>query len=238
MAVVARRPKPATAAPSATLLRRQPRQARSQERIERILDTAEQLFAEIGYDAATTNLIAVEAGTSIGSLYEFFPNKEALASALADRYLAAIGRLYETLIVDEPGVTPEVMVPRVVGALDAFYRDHPGAVPLLNGRFTSPELASAGANLQRAMVRRIDAVIASRRPDLSPPRRLLVSEVIAELARSLLVLSDQMPLHQRKAMIHQIELAVLGYLRESIPDPEDHLHTGLDCPAVDANMPS
>ena len=76
------------------------------------------------------------------------------------------------------------------------------------------------------------------RPDLSPPRRLLVSEVIAELARSLLVLSDQMPLHQRKAMIHQIELAVLGYLRESIPDPEDHQHTGVDGPGVDANMPS
>ena len=178
----------------------------------------------MGYDAATTNLIAVQAGTSIGSLYEFFPNKEALASALAERYMGAIGQLYETLIVDEPGVSAEVMVPRVVGALDRFYRDHPGAVPLLNGRFTSPELANAGANLQRAMVRRVDAVIASKQPGLSPPRRLLVSEVIAEVARSLLVLSDQMPLHQRKAMIHQVELAVLGYLRESVPEPHDPEH--------------
>lgn len=211
--------KKSTAAAGGTALRRQPRQARAQERIERILDTAEQVFAEVGFDAATTNLIATQAGTSIGSLYEFFPNKEALAKALAQRYVDAIGTLYETLIVDDPSTDDAVgIVPRVVGALDAFYRSHPGAVPLLNGRFTSSELAEAGENLQRAMVRRIDAVISGRRPDLSPPRRLMVSQVIAEVARSLLVLADQMPLSQRKAMVHQVELAVLGYLRETLPD--------------------
>ena len=208
----------ASATASATALRRQPRQARAQERIERILDTAEQVFAEVGFDSATTNLIATQAGTSIGSLYEFFPNKEALAKALAQRYVEAIGSLYDTLIVDDPAVDAIDMVPRVVGALDAFYRSHPGAVPLLNGRFTSSELADAGETLQRAMVRRIDAVIGGRRPDLSPPRRLLVSQVIAEVARSLLVLADQLPLSQRKAMVHQVELAVLGYLRETLPE--------------------
>jgi AcrR family transcriptional regulator len=200
-------------------LRRRPRQARAVERVERILDTAEQVFAEVGYEAATTNLIATQAGTSVGSLYEFFPNKGALAMALAERYTVRIGTLYDTLIVDEPDVTAEIMVERVVEALDEFYREHPGAVPLLNGRHTSDELAQAGTSLQRAMVRRIEQVIA-RRSDVSAPRRQLIAQVIAEISRSLLVLADEVPLHQRKAVVREIERAIVGYLRDTMPETD------------------
>ncbi|OWY61551.1 hypothetical protein B7486_63205, partial [cyanobacterium TDX16] len=62
------------------------RQERGLKRIALILDTAERVFTEVGYDAATTNLIASEAGISPGSLYQFFANKEAIAEALAARY--------------------------------------------------------------------------------------------------------------------------------------------------------
>jgi AcrR family transcriptional regulator len=199
-------------------LRRRPRQARSVERFERILDTAEQVFAEVGYDAATTNLIATQAGTSVGSLYEFFPNKGALAVALADRYTERIGSLYETLIVNEPHIPGPELIARVVEALDKFYREHPGAVPLLNGRLTSEELAGAGAALQRAMVKRIEIVIRSRRSDLPAPRRQLVAQVIAEMARSLLVLADEVPLHQRQAVVREIERAIIGYLSTTLPE--------------------
>jgi AcrR family transcriptional regulator len=68
-------------------MRRQPRQARSQERVKQILDVAEQMFIAEGYDAATTNAIAVRAGVPIGSLYQFFPDKGAIVQALAVRYM-------------------------------------------------------------------------------------------------------------------------------------------------------
>lgn len=200
-------------------MRRKPRQARALERVERILDTAEQVFAEVGYDAATTNLIATQAGTSVGSLYEFFPNKAALAIALAERYTIQIGTLYDTLIVDQPDVEGPMIVERVVEALDDFYRRHPGAVPLLNGRHTSDELAEAGTSLQRAMVRRIEAVFAAR-SDMPAPRRFLVAQVIAEISRSLLALADEVPLHQRKAVIREVERAINGYLQQLNLDNE------------------
>ncbi len=199
-------------------LRRRPRQARAQERIERILDTAEQVFAEIGYDAATTNLIALQAETSIGSLYEFFPNKVALARALADRYVERIGSLYGELLVDEPGVDPPEIVHRIVASLDRFYRDHPGAVPLLNGRLTSPDLAAAGDRLQSAMETGIEGIFSIRRPDIPVTRRRLIASVIAEIARSLLVLADRVPLSQRRAVVMELEHAVVGYLRDSVGD--------------------
>ena len=70
-------------------MRRQPQQARSQERVRQILDVAEQLFVEMGYDSTTTRAIAARAGISVGSLYQFFPDKEAILKALAIQYMQA-----------------------------------------------------------------------------------------------------------------------------------------------------
>lgn len=67
-------------------MRRRPQQMRGQRRIEAILDAAERLFATAGYEATSTNQIAAEAHTPIGSLYQFFPNKEAILRALVARY--------------------------------------------------------------------------------------------------------------------------------------------------------
>ncbi|BDB42862.1 putative transcriptional regulator, TetR family protein [Mycobacterium kiyosense] len=56
---------------------------------QRILDAAAQVFAEYGYSAGTTNRIAERAGMSIGSLYQYFPNKDAVLRALMDEHLQA-----------------------------------------------------------------------------------------------------------------------------------------------------
>jgi AcrR family transcriptional regulator len=66
------------------------RQERGKRRIAAILDVAAEVFADVGYDAATTNAIAARAEISPGSLYQFFPNKEAIAEALAARYVAEL----------------------------------------------------------------------------------------------------------------------------------------------------
>jgi AcrR family transcriptional regulator len=77
------------AAPMATVqpLRRAPMQRRSVERVQRMLDAAQELVAELGYDAVTTTLIADRADVSIGSLYQFFPDKQAVVRAVALRNL-------------------------------------------------------------------------------------------------------------------------------------------------------
>ena len=215
----------------ASPLRRRPRQARAQVRLELILDTAEQVFAELGYDAATTNLIASQAGTSIGSLYEFFPNKEAMARALADRYVEQIGNLYTTLLVDVPGAADYELVEQIVAALDRFYREHPGAVPLLNGRKTSAELARAGERLQHAFVMGIEGIMAARAPNVPEGRRHLAATVIAEIARALLTLADSVPLSHRHAVIREIERVVIGYLIVS----DDEHDPGLEAERLESD---
>ncbi len=68
--------------------RKLPKQARSGATVEAILEAAAQVFERQGYAAGTTNRIAERAGVSIGSLYQYFPNKDAILVALVHRHLA------------------------------------------------------------------------------------------------------------------------------------------------------
>ncbi|GCD41697.1 TetR/AcrR family transcriptional regulator [Streptomyces paromomycinus] len=76
--------------------RKQPRQARAEATRQRILTAAAHVFAEYGYAAGTTNRIAARARVSIGSLYQYYPNKDAILVELLTRHLdagiAAAGR--------------------------------------------------------------------------------------------------------------------------------------------------
>lgn len=73
--------------------RKQPKQDRAAQTRQRILDAAAHVFAEHGYAAGTTNRIAEQAGVSIGSLYQYFPNKDAVLRALMDAHVEAAARL-------------------------------------------------------------------------------------------------------------------------------------------------
>lgn len=70
--------------------RRGPRQDRSRATVDAILRATAHILAKEGYERASTNRIASRAGVSIGSLYQYFPNKEALARALIDQLRAQI----------------------------------------------------------------------------------------------------------------------------------------------------
>lgn len=77
--------------------RRTPTQARSKKRVEAILEAAARVFIEEGFDAASTDAIAARAGTSVGSIYQFFPNKLALFEALAARCLERQRQIFDQL---------------------------------------------------------------------------------------------------------------------------------------------
>ncbi|MBB4688682.1 TetR/AcrR family transcriptional regulator [Amycolatopsis jiangsuensis] len=77
--------------------RKEPRQLRAERTRERILTSAAHIFTEHGYAGGTTNRIAEHARISIGSLYQYYPNKDAILAELISRHLdvgaAAVQRL-------------------------------------------------------------------------------------------------------------------------------------------------
>ncbi len=70
--------------------RRIPQRQRGHERVAALLDAAASCFVEKGYEATTMTEVAARAGAAIGSLYQFFPTKEALAQALLEQYAQAV----------------------------------------------------------------------------------------------------------------------------------------------------
>lgn len=98
--------------------RKAPSQQRSARTVDRIVDAAVSVFDDVGYAAATTNEIAREAGVSIGSLYQYFPNKDALLVAVARRHLASAVAALDALITDiEPQAELNVVIATMVDLL-------------------------------------------------------------------------------------------------------------------------
>jgi AcrR family transcriptional regulator len=108
-------------------LSRAPVQKRGQQRVEAILDAAEAVIGEMGVDAATTNAIAERAGSSVGSLYHFFPNKGAILEALAERYANFMtAALAQTRRIEEPWVPLEELFSSMFEVFAAMDDAHPG----------------------------------------------------------------------------------------------------------------
>lgn len=110
-------------------LRRQPVQRRSRERVDAILGATTALLAEVDGSDITTTLIAERAGVPVGSLYEYFVDREAVVDAVAARML---DRHDERLMaaLAEPFASVEELVDGVFAAYADFYRDEPAFVAL------------------------------------------------------------------------------------------------------------
>src|SRR5947209_18085580 len=82
-------------------MRRLPRQARGEQRSAAILQAAAQVFYEVGFDAATTDMIAQRAQTAIGSLYDFFHHTETIDQRLCEQFCEDLRVLFEGIMTDE-----------------------------------------------------------------------------------------------------------------------------------------
>jgi AcrR family transcriptional regulator len=107
--------------------RKRPVQQRSRETVEAILEAARQVFAAHGYAGGTTNRIAQRAGVSIGSFYQYFPNKDAIVVALMERHMTETTAMYEQLMTKADGADLEVeeIVRHFVMSMLTIYQKEP-----------------------------------------------------------------------------------------------------------------
>ncbi|MDR7086908.1 AcrR family transcriptional regulator [Aeromicrobium panaciterrae] len=102
-------------------LRKTPRQERSRAMVERIIAAGQTVLLRDGYEKASTNRVADEAGISPGSLYQYFPDKEAILAAVIDRYAAEFSTQLTAVLadrLDEPG--PALVRASFEGLLDVL----------------------------------------------------------------------------------------------------------------------
>ena len=141
-------------------LRRHPQQARSRERVQRLLEAADHVLATEGYGGLTVRRLAEAAEVPVGTIYQFFADKAAVVDALARRYIGEFDEMIELLVADAESRHWDDVVDTVLDAAIEMYRSRPGYLALWIGRHLSPELqqadevnnAAIAAGLRRILV--------------------------------------------------------------------------------------
>ena len=189
------------------------RQARGERRIAQIVAAAAEVFAEVGYEAATTNAIAARAGISPGSLYQFFANKDAIVQALTERYAVEMGQAQEAAfdVAELLALPLDAAVARVLDQLVAFASAHRAFPALFARTDLPPGLTAATAQLHEATVSRVAVLLAARAPHLSPDDLHRTATVAVQLTKAV------MPLILREGAEalryeRELRLALAGYL--------------------------
>lgn len=196
-------------------LRRQPKQARSQERVQQILDAAEQLFIEVGYEQTTTRAIATQAQVPVGSLYQFFPDKAALLKALAHRYFEQEYQLFVQLHAELATVPIAVYVDRMVDAFDQFAIDHPGYQAVLSQMIDLMTVADAATynEFDPQIGLELAQFLARRNPTLPPAQCDLIATVALKTVNELLWLSLTGDHTFRQHLIAETKVLMTAYLQ-------------------------
>jgi AcrR family transcriptional regulator len=172
-----RRPVPAAAST------RVPRQERGQRRIDAILDAAAALIGEVGTEAVTVQALAARAGASKGSMYHFFPDRESVFLALAERHVDAL-RAHLSEAREERAQT--VAAGTAEDAAEAFLRpvydyvdQHPDLPRMLAEPASLQRLAVQRAALHALVEDHAASVVRARNPRLAPGQVALVAAAMA-----------------------------------------------------------
>ncbi|MGW7751883.1 TetR family transcriptional regulator [Streptomyces violaceusniger] len=190
------------------------RQARGERRMAQILDASAAVFARVGYEKATTIAIAAEAGISPGSLYQFFPNKHAVAQALADRFVTQMGVAHREAFeaIDFATLTLDDLLDRIVDPIVGFNIANPGFKALFARPDMPDGLSDAARPIQAALLGRIETMIGARAPGLPEGERQRTARVCAQIFQAMVVLVVAAEGDERQAMTGELKKALRGYL--------------------------
>lgn len=111
--------------------RRQPKQRRARQTVDAVLEAVVRVLKREGFDAITTNRVAEVAGVSIGSVYQYFPDKRAIFCALHQRHIQEIDRIVETTLVEHAASSIDELIRAMVEAMIDAHTPDPELYELL-----------------------------------------------------------------------------------------------------------
>jgi AcrR family transcriptional regulator len=196
-------------------MKKTPRQQRSADTVQRIQQALLEIIAEEGYAAANTNRIAQKAGVNIASLYQYFPNRHAIALALFEQAAAELAQLVHHQMLRSMTEPLETMLPRLFDQLLRFMEQKQAA--LLNLVDQVPELReSAQAMSLENLVRDISRTflemhLAGRAPEDIAGKLFFVQTAGMALIRR--YVRDNPAGMGRERFIAELSAMIVGYLQ-------------------------
>jgi AcrR family transcriptional regulator len=199
-----------------TIPRKSASQKRSQATVEALLDATARVLTREGYDRASTNRIAATAGVSVGSLYQYFPNKEALVAALVARHNREMFQLLRDALKEVASLDLATAVRELVRASvdahlvdSALHRVFAEQVPRMGQLAKIEALQREGFQLVRAYLEGHRHEIAVR--DLDSATSICVTTVEALTHEFVINRPDALD-GGRDRFIDEVTRLIVGYL--------------------------
>lgn len=193
--------------------RKKPRQERAVATVDAILEGAARILAREGWAKATTNRIAEAAGVSVGSLYQYFPSKEAIAVELLKRYRERLVATVAQRLAEAERVTFESAMAMLLETL--FLAE--GIDPQLHRVLIEQVLRTHARGEMQGFEDRLEAVVAEALAAAGPAVRVQDPKLAATLVvRTVLTLVHAVvvdrPDLDRRQVAHEVTKLVTGYL--------------------------
>ena len=190
-----------------------PKRARGKRRVAELLQAASAVFAEKGYEAATMTEIAARADAPIGSLYQFFSSKEALADALVQNY----AQMLATDLTELEARAGEIDIKTLVEGLFGLLRGHPheraAAQPLAEARMDERTRRTTFRHLLR---KHIATILRARTRTLPAEAARDMAMVVLQLMKAASMLSDEEGLPGRTAALRELQALAVHYLEQRL----------------------
>ncbi|ROQ68854.1 TetR family transcriptional regulator [Streptomyces sp. 840.1] len=197
------------------------RQARGEARIAQLLRAASSVFCASGYTAASTNAIAREAGVSPGTLYQFFPNKEAIAVELGDQLLNRWQETYGAAFLPNHFELPlDQLLDATLDPLIEFNCENPAFTVLMHGSEIPGTITQDHDAIHTAMLTRVETILAGYLPGTPAADLTRVAAMIFALFKAGL---DVIMAHEgaeREAYTKELKTALFRYLEPMMCEAE------------------
>ncbi|MEV7790781.1 TetR/AcrR family transcriptional regulator [Streptomyces sp. NPDC087512] len=184
-----------------------------------LLKAAASVFCSTGYTAASTNAIAREAGVSPGTLYQFFPNKEAIAVELGSRLMHEMRDAYgEALAPVDPTTPLEDAVAAAVDRFIDFNCRHPVFFALMHGPDIPGHIAEEHDALHATLTARIEALLTPFLAHTPAAEVHRVAQVCLGIYKAGLELVLAHEGAEREAYVGELKNALVRYLDPLVVD--------------------
>ena len=166
--------------------RRRPTQQRSRFTVSTILQAAAEVIAAEGFDRASTNRIATRAGVSIGSLYQYFANKQAILAALLEAHRSEVHEVVECALdrLEDPSTSIADELVRMFEGLYALHREDPNLTRVLSEEVPKTKDSSEPDDHDQELVGRVVAVFTAR-PEITVSNPAIAAIVLGQTVEAL-----------------------------------------------------
>ena len=192
--------------------RRIPQQERGERRVAELLEAAASEFAEVGYEAATMKAIAKRAGASIGAVYQYFPNKAAVVSALRTQYVNEMEERWIHLEEATAGSSLKERTQSFVDAMIRFMEERPAYITIMD----APADSRRDKKTRDRLRERLANVFRTRRPALSQEEAYRVASVSLRMIKSMNTLYTDAKPQERLEIAKEYKLALTAYLEHRL----------------------